>query len=126
MSIAESIEKADAVIVAERTTESEGEAKGDLSALPPFIDIDVLDILKGNVPEHKIRVKSFSGMCPYGIYFQKGTKAVVILAHRQSYYDAVAGHCSVRVLPYDGEKVVAEGKGMSLRDFAQKYLKAAF
>ena len=93
-------EHADAVIVGQKVGEQRAEK-------PEWIDVNVLQVLKGGISEKKIRISSWYGMCSYGI--QADDKRYVVLLVKPSqghaYYDAVNYGCAVKALPVDNGSV---------------------
>lgn len=127
--------EAELIVVAERTEVPGGEARavarGDG---PPFIDLRVLRVLKGEARAPTLRVASWYGMCEYGLYVGEG-RWLVFLAHRQSIeqvppapereriaYVSLNGGCAKKALRLRGEAVEVDGDYLSLDEFRTRYL----
>jgi hypothetical protein len=134
-----SLEKAELVVVARRPAEPkqpEGPANG------PACDVlSVEGVLKGEFKGEKLRVRSWYGMCPYGIILSEGTYVVLLskapehaydvsypddecakaLKRKPELYVAVEQGCAVKALAVREGSVEAEGLKMTLEEFRDKY-----
>ena len=134
-----SLEKADLVVVAKRPAEPkqpEQPASG-----PACDELLVESVLKGEFEEEKLRVRSWYGMCPYGIILNEGTYVVLLskapshaydfsrpddecekaLRQKPVLYTAVEQGCAVKALAVEAGSVEAEGVKLTLDEFREKY-----
>ncbi len=114
LSLAETVQKADLVIVGKnltKRTQPDTEPGG-----PDEIDVWIIRTLLGEETKKTIRVNSWDGMCPYGIVADGGHN-VMLLKRQQDKYDAVESGCSVKTYPVKNGIVDVEGTEMSLQNF---------
>jgi hypothetical protein len=135
-----SLAEADLVLVVKRA-----EARKDAPPRgpePPCDELSVEEVLKGDFRGEKVRVRSFYGMCPYGIIVGEGTYVVILkkaeasdydvsgdetaacgeaLARKAGLYVAVGGGCAARVLAVEDGSVEAEGRRLTLGEFRDRY-----
>ncbi len=109
----ESVAAADVIIIGERV--GNGPSTGDG---PDWITVKVYEVLKGSVPDDRIQVNSWNGMCPYGIVVEDGLY-VMILGEYSEGYDAVHWGCSVKTFPVESEMVMMGDGPVSIDDFVQ-------
>ena len=112
LDLEQSLKQADLVIVGKRIDYDPAEKK------PPIIKVNVIRVLKGEIKEAQIEVKSWYGMCPYGIVVDD--QIYVMLLKKplklQGAHTAVNGGCSVTKLLVKSNKVSVDGRIMSLED----------
>ena len=134
-----SLEKADLVVVAKRPAvpkQPENPANG-----PACDELLVEGVLKGEFEGERLRVRSWYGMCPYGIILNEGTYVVLLrkavsheydlarydsecgqaLKRKPELYSAVEEGCAVRHLAVESGSVEAEGVKLTLEEFKGKY-----
>lgn len=125
--------QADLVIVGERAIIHDRENRESFG--PPFVNIRVEQVLKGAEDDDVITVKSWSGMCDYGIYFKEGRRVIFLSDASQGHtdktsgfsignvqYDSVNMGCAQKTLPVEDGMVEIEGEKLSLDDFKARYL----
>lgn len=141
-----SLAKAELVVVARRAAgprQPEGPDGG-----PPCDELAVEAVLKGDFEGERLWVRSFHGMCPYGIILGGGSYVVLLgrpsaddrayhtadlegeckaaLGRKDGFYVAVELGCAVKSLKVESGAVEAEGVKMTLEEFGEKYgLRAA-
>ena len=112
LDLEQSLKQADLVIVGKRIDYDPAERK------PPIIKVNAIKVLKGEIKEAQIEVKSWYGMCPYGIVVDD--QIYVMLLKKplklQGAHTAVNGGCSVTKLLVKSNKVSVDGRIMSLED----------
>jgi hypothetical protein len=115
LDLEQSLKQADLVIVGKRTDYDPAEKK------PAVIKVNVLKALKGEINGAQIEVKSWYGMCPYGIVVDD--QIYVMLLKKplkiQGAYTAVNGGCSVTKLLLKSNKVSVDGRSISIEDIAK-------
>lgn len=136
-----SLGKADLVVVAKRPAvpkQPENPAGG-----PACDELLVEGVLKGEFEGEKLRVRSWYGMCPYGIILSEGTYVVILgkasvsdyeshaadpeggckaaLAKKEGLYVPVGHGCAVKALAVASGLVEAEGVKLTLEEFRDKY-----
>lgn len=134
LDIRQTAEKADIILLAHRPGYTPAEdTKIRQMQGPETIELQVLDVLKGDYKDPKITVQSWSGMCQYGIYLKDET-AVVFLSHRETEqtlplgikltrheYDSVNMGCSVHSLPLVNDHIQTGQDQMTIPDFKSRY-----
>lgn len=110
---------------------------------PPCDELLVERVLKGEFGGERLWVRSFYGMCPYGIILGAGRYVVLLakpsaeehdfqagnvegeckaaLDKGEGFYAAVGMGCAVKALAVEGGSVEAEGVKMTLEEFRDKY-----
>src|SRR5687768_13249385 len=134
-----SLERAEVVAVVkrpERPRQPEEPSNG-----PACDELLVERVLKGKVEGERLAVRSWYGMCPYGIILGEGTYVVILAGASSSDYDAaeasvgcdvsrerksglyapVEHGCAVRSLRVEAGAVEAEGVKLTLDEFRDKY-----
>ena len=114
LNLEQSLERADVVIVGRRTDYSLKERR------PATINVQVLQVLKGKAISAQIAVRSWYGMCAYGIVVDSRTYLMILKnpARMPGAYTAVHGGCSVKALPLSGNRVIAHRRSLSLKEIA--------
>jgi hypothetical protein len=85
-------------------------------SLPEWSDVRVQKTLKGTVPKQVIRVRSWYGMCSYGIVVDDKSYVMLLVepTAQNPYYNAVNYGCSVKTLPVEGDSVSINRETVSL------------
>jgi len=111
----QSLKKADLVIVGKRI-DYDPEEK-----MPSSIKVNIIKVLKGEIKEEQIEVKSWYGMCPYGIVVDNRIYVMILKKplEMQGVYTTVNTGCSVTKLLVKSNKVSIDGKIMSIEDIAE-------
>lgn len=118
MQFEETARSADLIILGRRDDFSPDELTHGVGG-PDFIKLNVRRVLKGEESRTEIRVKSWSGMCPYGIVINDNLEHIVFLKKAGDTYRAV-DMCSVKDYTVK-EGLVEFGKQkISLEDFQLK------
>jgi hypothetical protein len=112
LDLEQSLKKADLVIVGKRI-DYDPEEK-----MPSSIKVNIIKVLKGEIKKGQIEVKSWYGMCPYGIVVDDRIHVMILKnpSKMQGMYTAVNTGCSVTKLPVKSNKVSVEGKIMSIAE----------
>ena len=110
-------QQADAVIIGQKIAEQRPDS-------PEWIDVRVLRVLKGNVPDQHIRIASWYGMCSYGIVIDEHTYVMLLVGSDKSqgraYYDAVNYGCAVTTLPVQDDAVTIGDETIPLSALAAR------
>ena len=124
----ETVQQADLIVLGEKA------GNGPLIGLSYFpdaaswIEIDILDILKGQEAQKRIRVNSWNGMCGYGIVIGEGQHVIFLVKTENSpgghQYDAVNYGCSVKTYPVKDDRVIFNGKDISKEGFLRELNKS--
>ena len=101
LNLKQTIEGADLIAVGNRIFDK----SKPLEKEPSLIKVQFNRILKGKVSENQARVKSYSGMCPYGIVLPDAGDYVLFLSALgdENLWGAV-DRCSVKSLKLSGKK----------------------
>jgi len=91
ISFEETVSRAQLVVIGTAVKEAvhENEGKDD-----DFMVLRVDGVLKGTPVSGDIRVQSWSGMCPYGLFMENGTQAVVYLSPAGDAWQTVGSGCA--------------------------------
>lgn len=111
----QSLQQADLVIVGKRI-DYDPEEK-----MPSTIKVNIINVLKGEIKEEQIEVKSWYGMCPYGIVVDDQIYVMILRKsfEMQGVYITVNAGCSVTQLLVKSNKVSVGGKSMSIEDIIE-------
>jgi hypothetical protein len=122
-SLQETIQKAELIIIGERVDYKDGEVWGNENGGPASIQVRVHKALKGQAAAHStIRVRSYYGMCAYGIYMGNKEQAVLYLSKKGDSYDAVENGCAQKTSLVEGGNVQLDDKAISIEEFSKTYL----
>jgi hypothetical protein len=115
LDLEQSLKKADLVIVGKRI-DYDPEEK-----MPSTIKVNIIKVLKGEIKEAQIEVKSWYGMCGYGIVVDDQIYVMILIksSEMQGVYTTVNGGCSVTQLLVKSNKVSVGGKSMSVEDIIE-------
>jgi len=111
----QSLQQADLVIVGKRI-DYDPEEK-----MPSRIKVKIIKVLKGEIKEAQIEVKSWYGMCGYGIVVDDQIYVMILIksSEMQGVYTTVNTGCSVTQLLVKSNKVSVDGKNMSIEDISK-------
>lgn len=120
LKLEQSIARADLIVVGHRINYR---PKTELTQgdTPQQIDVQVKRVLRGSVKENQITVRSYSGMCPYGVALEDESEYVLLLRGDGEIYNAV-DRCAVKALRVaDGEEenVILDPHAREYLSFAQ-------
>ena len=117
LNLEQSLNKADLVIIGKRIDF----ATGDVA--PAKIQVKVLKVLKGKLKGEQVAARSWYGMCPYGIIVDDQTYLMVLKKSSEmpGVYESVDSGCSVRILPVKSERILIDGKDISLEELQRRY-----
>lgn len=85
---------------------------------PDWIEIEILEVWKGEAPQSVIRLNSWDGMCAYGIILLNRDSYLIFLEAKGEVYDAVNYGCAVRSMPIRDGQIEYEEQAYSLDGFA--------
>jgi hypothetical protein len=114
----ETARRADLIIVGRRDDFSPEELTHGVGG-PANIKLKISRVLKGKETREEISVKSWSGMCPYGIVINDNLEHVVFLKKSGETYVAVA-ECAVKYYDVKDGVVEFEKQKIALEDFEIK------
>lgn len=117
MQFEETARASDLIIIGSRTDFSPEELKVGIG--PETIKVKVVRVLKGAVGKEEIKVKSWSGMCPYDIVLIDNLPHVIFLKKSGELYTAV-DKCSVKDYTIKGDMVEFGTETISVKDFQLK------
>lgn len=118
MKFEETARAADLIIIGQREDFSPDElSRGAFG--PENIKVKVRRILKGKETREEITVKSWSGMCPYGIILNDNERHVIFLKKSGETYRAV-DDCSVKYYDVKDDVVEFGKQKISVEDFQLK------
>lgn len=109
---------ADLIIIGRRENFSPDELTHGVGG-PETITVKVVQKLKGETSAAEITVKSWSGMCPYGIVLNDNKPHVIFLKKSDKTYRAV-DMCSVKSYAVEDDAVLFEDQRISVEDFRQR------
>ena len=112
-----SIERADLIIVGQRTDYSVSETQLSVGG-PDTVRVKILDVLKGHpAQQNEVVVNAWDGMCDYGIVVDDRPH-VMFLQQRGAIYDAVDYGCGLKALLVENGGVDVDGHRITLETFA--------
>ena len=118
LNLEQSLNKADLVIVGQKFINN------DVSEERPTTSrIQVLRVLKGRLSDKQIVVRSWYGMCPYGIIIDDKTYLMILSKSKEmpGAYESIDSGCSVKTLPVKGDNVYVDGVTISLAKIKRKF-----
>ncbi len=115
MKFEETARNADLIVVGQRYDFSPQELTHGTFG-PEYIKLKVVRVLKGKEESAEITVKSWSGMCPYGIILNDNSQHVVFLKKQGDTYRAVA-ECSIKSYAVKDGVVELEKEKITIEDF---------
>ncbi len=126
LKLEQSIAQADLIVVGYR---HQAQPPQDNDATPQQTKVQVMRVLRGSVKDNQIMVRSYSGMCPYGVVLPDDKPYVLILraSGDGATYSAV-DRCSVKALSVaaDADQTVTldefETKTVPLDKFTHDYI----
>ena len=116
--------KAEVIVVGQKIADGPpSEALNPDYAQAEWIEIGIIEVLKGSPQQSSLKVNSWDGMCPYGIVVDEKTY-VFFLVKRQvndeEYeYDAVNFGCGHKTLVVNNDSVNFQGQAVALQDFVK-------
>jgi hypothetical protein len=115
LDLEQSLKKADLVIIGKRT-DYDPEEK-----MPSLIKVKIIKVLKGEIKDAQIEVKSWYGMCPYGIVVDNRIYLMILNKPLKmpGVYTTVNTGCSVTKLLVKSNEVSVDGKIMAIEDIAE-------
>lgn len=117
LNLEESLAKSELVIVGQRLDYDADETQ------PQSIKVKVLSVMKGKMGEETISVRSWYGMCPYGIIVDDQTYLMILTKSSEipDMYEPVDYGCSVRALSVKSNTVTVNGEKMTIEELRSKY-----
>lgn len=115
LGIEQTIAKADLIIEARKVSSSK-------KSNPEFITLKIKSIIKGDYTKKRIIVRSYHGMCSYGIVIDK-KNYLVFLQLTTGGWDAIDNGCSVKTLPVINGLIQYKDMLISPNEFKSNYLK---
>ena len=111
----QSLQQADLVIVGKRIDYDPNEK------MPSSIKVNIIKVLKGEIKEAQIEVKSWYGMCGYGIVVDDQIYVMILRKSLEmpGIYTTVDMGCSVTQLLVKSNKVSVGDKSMSIEDISK-------
>jgi hypothetical protein len=109
----EAADAAQLIIVGQVVAEGPSTGSG-----PDWITVQVIDVLKGDPPDTRIRVNSWDGMCGYGVVLAKGEQAVMLLTDGGEQFITVNYGCAISQYAMTDGAVVVDNQPVGLTDFA--------
>ena len=122
----ESVKEADLIIIGQKVSEGpRSDFRGEGYGGPDWIEVKIMQVLKGERPAERIKVNSWDAMCDYGIVVEKDNVYVMLLKQRkvtdEDYqFDAVNFGCGVKIYALEGEFINFDGKRISVVDFKKE------
>ena len=120
----ETVRIADLIVIGKKAANGPSMKMDHFPDASDWIEIKILDILKGEESEEFIRVNSWNGMCDYGIVIDE-KQYIIFLQERtvesEDYqYDAVKFGCSLKTLPVVNDMIQIDEDEISKGEFVKK------
>lgn len=111
--------KADTIVIGEPASSDDALS----TSRPEYIHVKVQRALKGKQVDKVIKVRSWYGICPFGIQFSRNEKALIFLSKENDHYKSVDDGCAERQVPIINGVISIQDKKMAVDEFLQHYLK---
>lgn len=100
-------QKAGLIIIGQKVADGPSTKSGSskLPGGPDWIRVKVLEIIKGDTKDQEVQIKSWYGMCAYGIIINDNKPHVIFLQKSKDQYYAVNSGCAIRTFSVDGNIV---------------------
>ena len=127
LNLEETVDRADLIIVGHKIDDGQqSSSREDIDILiPELIQVRILEILKGSTQSTEIKVRSFYGMCAYGIVLNDNRNYLILLSNvsetEEELYSSVDGDCAEKSYLVLNNQVDIKGQNISLDDFASKH-----
>lgn len=118
LSLEDTTAQADLVFIGRLAAEGPATDDGEGWGGPEWIEVDVVEVYKGRPSGERVRVHSWSGMCPYGIILNDQSEHLIFLQETSSGYDAVNYGCAVKQLSIEEGRVIIGDQALSIADLA--------
>lgn len=130
LNLEETIQKADLIIVGQKVANGTKLDYGE-SEKPDWIEVEVLEVFKGSVPQTKIKINSWDNMCAYGIIINDARNYLMFLQERTSpeedyTYDTIGFGCAEKTFLVEDNQVNLNGQKIAVETFASTYGLTAF
>ena len=117
----ETVNKSDLIIVGQKISDG---SKSDFG--PAWIEVKIIETLKGFTQGTKIKVSSWYGMCPYGIIIDDNKNYLILLQKAENAgenidYTPVDWGCSQKTYLVENSQIDLSGEKISLENLASKY-----
>jgi hypothetical protein len=125
LNLEQSIAKSDLIIVGQKIADGPGFCKDCIAGGSDWIEVKIIETLKGSTPSTKIKINSWDGMCAYGIIINDNRNYLMLLQKRdsggESFYDAVNFGCAEKSYLVENNQIDLNGQKISLENFISKY-----
>jgi hypothetical protein len=126
LSFDETLSKADLIIIGQKVAEGPRSDFGEGYGGSDWIEVKVIEILKGSIPNKEIKINSWDAMCPYGIVVDDNRNYLMLLQKKATpgedyQYDSVDSGCAERSYLVENNQIDLDGQKTSLEDLASKY-----
>ncbi len=118
LTLEQSITQADLIVVGYRVDLPT--KQGQEGDTPQQIKVQAMRVLRGSVKDNQITIRSYSGMCPYGVVLEDRAEYVLLLRGDGGIYSAV-DRCSVKAMRVAGGKE----ENVTLDPYERDYLPLA-
>lgn len=118
VSFEDTVARAQLVVIGTAMKEAVHEYDGEND---DFMVLRVDGVLKGEKVSGDIRVQSWSGMCPYGLFMKNGTQAVVYLSPMDDAWQIVGNGCAEPASPVEDGQVRTTKGVVALDAFRAAY-----
>jgi hypothetical protein len=121
LNLEQSIAKSDLIIVGQKVADGPRSDFGEGYGGSDWIEVRVIETLKGSAPSVKIKINSWDAMCAYGIIVNDDRNYLMLLQKRENFYDAVDYGCAEKSYLVENSQVDLNGQKISLENFISKY-----
>jgi len=125
LNIEQTINKSDLIIVGQKITDGPRSDFGEGYDGSDWIEVKIIETLKGSAPSAKIKINSWDAMCAYGIIVNDDRNYLMLLQKKdnagENFYDAVDYGCAEKSYLVENSQVDLNGQKISLENFASKY-----
>ncbi|MGD8821561.1 MAG: hypothetical protein PVG63_00535 [Anaerolineales bacterium] len=85
---------------------------------PDWLEIEILEVWKGELEQARIQVNSWDGMCAYGVILFDHEPHLIFLEKQGDIYDTVENGCAVRSILIEGNQIITDDGPVPLDEFA--------
>jgi len=107
----ETAQKADLIIIGQKIDEDF--INTFYNKKPEWTKVKILEIIKGDTSANEIRVKSWYGMCAYGIVLLDKNPYVIFLQKGKDMYYPVNTGCAIKYFKVEGENVYFQEESLT-------------
>jgi hypothetical protein len=123
LNIVETTKTADLIIIGQKIEDGPIQESAPKYVGGNWIKVKALTVLKGNLEDLEVNLKSWDDFCPYGIVIDDRTYVIFLAKSKDDeggyQYEAVNAGCAVKTLLVENDTVNFLGRPLSIEDFSE-------